>query len=451
MPLSGSLRMRYRAAVHGMKAPKGLFSPSRLRLIQSPWTVVCIVALAFALRVAMTSVFIGLASPPKEAAGGLDVVDYEGFAWRVAEGRGYVLEDGVATARRSPGTSFALVPVYLLFGHSYPAAHLWFCLLSALTCSATVWLAGMAVPREMALLAGLWLAVYPGHAHASMHFFSEVPLGLALVLACAATVRLVQGGPTWWASIAGVLWGVTVLIRPNMLAALAAAIVGIVVPAGHRRANLRRLAVLVAVAAITVAPWVVRNALVMGRPTIATVVGGYTFWGANNELVLRDKDLRGFWIFDPRLVDPRHPLVGDEVTRDAMAWRYGLQFVHEHLSDMPSLVAARLWRLISPFESTSNRAVYYSFAVAWLVTVPFVVRGSLTLSRINPLFAAVLLAPILGTVVTAAIFYGSIRFRDSVAPVLLIFAAAAVPEILHWPTHPAAWIHSTRQGPLRGD
>jgi len=404
---------------------------SAARIARSPWALVGIVCFAFALRVAMTATFVGLASPPKEAAGGLDVVDYEGLAWRVAEGRGYVLADGAPTARRSPGTSFALVPVYLLFGHSYLAAHLWFCLLSALTCAASVWLASMALPRDVALLAGLWLAVYPGHAYPSMHFFSEVPLGLVLVLACGATVRSLQGAGEGWAPTAGALWGAAVLIRPNTLAALPVAIAAVVVFArSQTRAHLRRVAIVVAVAAIMVAPWIARNALVMGRPTIATVVGGYTFWGANNERVLRDKALRGSWIFGAQLVDQEHPLVGNEVAREAMAWRYGFQFVRGHLGEMPGLVAARLWRLVSPLESTSNRPVYYAFALAWLVTAPFVAWGALGISRSHPLFAAVLLTPIVGTVATAAVFYGSIRFRDSLAPLLLIFAAAAVPTAL---------------------
>lgn len=401
------------------------------RVARSPWTVVSIVLLALALRVAMTSVFVGLGSPPKEAAGGLDVVDYEGFAWRMVEGRGYVLPDGEATARRSPGTSFSLVPIYLLFGHSYLAAHLWFCLLSSLTCAATIWLAGMATSREAAVLAGLWLAIYPGHAYASMHFFSEVPFALVLVLACAATCLLLQGGGLSGAVAAGALWGAAILIRPNYLAALPIGLGWFVVLRGvSTRANLRRFAILVVVAVITLLPWVLRNGIVMGKPTIATLVGGYAFWGANNEVVLRDPQLRGAWVFGSPLVDEHHPLVGDEVARESLAWRYGFHFVRTHLDQMPGLIAARLWRLVSPFEATPNGPVYYSFAVSWLATAPFVAYGVFLCFRGRRVAAAVLLTPILTTIATAIVFYGSIRFRDSVAPLLLILAAAGLAKAL---------------------
>ncbi len=86
-----------------------------------------IVLLALTIRLMLTARFVGLDSPPDEAAGGLDVVDYEGLAWRTVSGAGYVLELGEPTARRAPGTSFALIPIYLIFGRSYLAAHVWFC------------------------------------------------------------------------------------------------------------------------------------------------------------------------------------------------------------------------------------------------------------------------------------------------------------------------------------
>jgi hypothetical protein len=227
------------------------------------------------------------------------------------------------------------------------------------------------------------------------------------------------------------LWGATILIRPNNLAALPIGLVWFALLRGCRtREKLRRLVILVVVAAITLLPWVLRNEIVMGKPTIATLVGGYTFWGANNEIVLRDPQLRGSWVFGSRLVDERHPLVGDEVARESMAWRYGLHFVRTHLHQMPGLIAARLWRLVSPFEATPNRPVYYSFAVSWLLTAPFVAYGAFLVFRGHRLAAAVLLTPILATIATTIVFYGSIRFRDSVAPLLLILAAAGLAKAL---------------------
>ncbi len=248
-------------------------------ILQSPWCLLGVFLIALTLRLAVASRFVGLDTPPDRSAGGLDVVDYEGFAWNAASGHGYVLDDGTPTARRAPGTSFALVPIYAVFGHSYLAAHLWFCLISAGTCVATVWLAAMVVERETAVLAGLWLAVYPGSMQHAMHFFSEVPFAFLLVLALGATLRSLRGGHFAWGLAAGVLWGGAVLVRPNIvLAAPIGLALLMLLPEARSRSLLTISGTIALAAMLTIVPWVVRNCRVMGKPTVATVIGGYTFW-----------------------------------------------------------------------------------------------------------------------------------------------------------------------------
>ena len=386
---------------------------------------------AFALRIALTSQFVGLASAPDRNAGGLDVVDYEGFAWSIAEGHGYSLPSGAPTARRAPGTSFTLVPVYVLFGHSYLVAHVWFCFVSALTCVATFWLAEMIAGINVAALAGFALAVYPGHFHAAMHFFSEVPFALALTVALAGTVRAFDRRSVLWAIFAGIGWGIAVLSRPNLVIELPiAAIWLIVLPECRSIRCMRVLAVVALAAATTITPWVVRNSIVMGKASVATVIGGYTFWGANNELVLRNPALRGSWVFGSQLVDRDHPLPKDEASAEKVAWQYGLDFVRKHWEQMPSLIFVRLDRLVTPFEETPNRLVYWFFALAWLVTAPFACLGLVVLYRRHRINFAIMITPLLATVATAAIFYGCIRFRDSVSPVLVTLAAMGAASVI---------------------
>jgi hypothetical protein len=45
------------------------------------------------------------------------------------------------------------------------------------------------------------------------------------------------------------------------------------------------------------------------------------------------------------------------------------------------------------------------------------------------------LLPILATLASTIVFYGSDRFRDSLAPVLLVFAAVGAGQIIHTLTH----------------
>ncbi|HEY6597788.1 MAG TPA: glycosyltransferase family 39 protein, partial [Pseudomonadales bacterium] len=270
-----------------------------------------IVLLALAIRLTMTARFVGLDTPPDADAGGLDVVDYEGLAWRTVSGQGYVLlETGEPTARRSPGTSFALMPIYLLFGHSYLAAHVWFCLLSALTCAALYTFGRAAGHAGIGLVAALFLALYPPHAYLSMHFFSETPFALAVTAACAATLLAMKNNDAKWAVVAGIAWGFAHLTRPMIIMCIPAGMLAFAcIREWHTRVGVRQAALILFTALLIVTPWIVRNANEVGAASVSTLVGGYTFWGANNTLVLTDPELSGLWLFDERPMEDHPPLV----------------------------------------------------------------------------------------------------------------------------------------------
>src|SRR5207244_3838102 len=108
------------------------------------------------------------ASPKGEA--NPDQLEYEAFAYEISQGQGFVLETGEPSACRPPGTSFVLAPVYVLFGRSYLAARVWFCLLSAACCPVAGWIAHRLLGAWTGLLAATWLALYPGHAYYAIHF-----------------------------------------------------------------------------------------------------------------------------------------------------------------------------------------------------------------------------------------------------------------------------------------
>jgi 4-amino-4-deoxy-L-arabinose transferase-like glycosyltransferase len=393
--------------------------------------VVAITMIAFGLRLGCTAWLQGLNAPPKKEANP-DQVDYEAFAWRLVSGRGYSLESGAPTAVRPPGTSFILVPVYAIFGRSYLAARLWFCLLSALTCAATAWAARPSFGARVALVAAALLAVYPGHFYYAMHFLSEAPFALWLILAIGCALRALAGRRRLlFAVLAGVCWGFAVLTRPHLLLAgpIAAALI-VFAPAGKKRPYAASLAIMAAFLIITVAPWVVRNALVLGKATLNTANGGFTFWGANNEVVLNDPALRGSWIPLKRLLDAEHELGSDELERDNRAYAFAWTFIRTHWQRMPELCCYKVWRLITPFPDTENRATYWAFALGWLALGPLVVVGSALAFRQDRLATIVFWMPIVTTVGTTVVFYGSERFRDSLAPVFTTLAAVAVVRAL---------------------
>src|SRR6202142_3090005 len=95
---------------------------------------------ALVLRVGLTASFIGINAPPKGETDP-DGTEYERFAYFLSIGEGFGSEPGNPTACRPPGPSFVLAPVYVIFGLSFLAARLWWCLLSAACCPVAGWLA----------------------------------------------------------------------------------------------------------------------------------------------------------------------------------------------------------------------------------------------------------------------------------------------------------------------
>jgi len=187
-------------------------------------------------------------------------------------------------------------------------------------------------------------------------------------------------------------------------------------------------------ALLVLAPWLTRNAIVIGKPAICTVVGGFTFWGAHNEIVMNDPDLCGSWVPASRLINAEHPLAGSEVEREDAAWRYGKEYVMMNPKKLPHLLAMKMLRFFSSISETPNRIVRLCFAVGWTSMVPLLVLGILILARRDAVACAVVAIPCLATLATALAFYGSERFRDSTSPVWMVFVGVAFGHLLGlWP------------------
>ena len=384
---------------------------------------------SFFLNLLLCIKFQGLSSPPKAEANP-DQVEYELFAYQMSEGRGFTWPTGEVTACRPPGTSFTLLPVYWLFGRSFSIGRLWFCLLTTVTCIATGWIAWQVCGPVAALFAMAFLGFYPGHFYYSMHFLSEIPFGLWIALACGFTLTATRSLSPLYSFVAGVFWGLAILTRPQMILVLPIALVCVAASTASLRARFFKILALQLVAAVLVLlPWTARNAIVIGKPALCTIVGGFTFWGANNDVVAAEDNTRGSWIPVSRLVDATHPLVGNETEREATAWKYGREFLMNHPTQVPRLLFMKVVRLFSPLSDTTNRLVGVCFAVGWILMAPLALIGFLALRRRDSVATTVLMIPCVATLATTLVFYGSDRFRDGLSPIWIVFAAVATLEL----------------------
>jgi len=433
--------------------------------------LITIFVVALGLRLGLAAKYVGLDSPPDFDANP-DQIDYEMLAHRVSSGAGYTLADGSPTARRSPGTSWTLAPIYAVTGRSFIAGRIWFCLISAATCLAVAWIAVQIAGRGAAVASAALLAIYPGHAYYAMHFVSEVPYCFCLALGVAATMRAWRGArlggtdkagsaglsvvdsadaPTLTSSedsacqchpandpangfayllLAGLCFGFAILCRTQLTLLVPLAFVALIVfyrklPRAQWQLHMRRVAVQLAVIAAVLSPWLIRNTIVFGKPVLSNIAG-LGLYGAHNPITFNDPNWRGTWIKISELERQFGALPMDEVLKDEEAKRRGLHATLVNLPRLPQIALYKLGRFVWPFMDTPNRVVQWTFALAWIAVIPLIFIGGRFAWRTARRPTLLLLLPVLSTVAAIVLFYGSVRFRDSIAPLFITFAGIGV-------------------------
>ncbi len=410
---------------------------------------IAVVVLAFGVRVGMTSAFVGLGAPP-DAEANVDQVDFEQLAYHVASGQGFTLEDHAPTARRAPGAVFTFAPAYWIVGRDFAAMRLWIIALSVATCLLCMAIGWQLAGPGAGLLAGLGLAVYPGHAYYAMHMLSETPFAfwLAAAVFCSLVAHRFHASSTsllarWgWVIASGVAFAMLVLTKPQFLL-LAPLAVGWIGWRMWRDRDARGLghpqrwvaaAVTLSVATVLVVPWGLRNHAAVGVTGLSSIVG-LGLWGGNNERVLDDPVWRGRWLKISELERQLNaPLPAGEAAANAEAKRRGMAFIREHPGEMPALMLSKVGRLLSPWPRTSNPAVAWSEAIAWMTLAPFATLGLWTVIRRRPEAWPVLVAPLLVTLATTVMFFGIVRYRNALAPILVALGAVGMANVLAYTT-----------------
>lgn len=385
---------------------------------------------ALAIRVAVTIAFQGLSAPPNMSANP-DQAEYEQLTYHLSTRRGYSVDGTVPTAVRPPGFTLTLLPVYELVGRSYAAARLWLILLSASTCLLAAWCAYQWGGKMPAVIAAWWLALYPGHFYYAMHFLSETVYAFWLSVAVGCTIAALRGDGRGVRLLAGVAWGLAILTRVELLVIVPGAWAFVWFERRRLRfTRMRQLMLPTLVVVALVGTWAARNAMVLHAPTLSTQ-RGCTFWGSHNDVTFNVLRFAGTWLNCSELVDTTHPMRGSELERDRLTLAYGVESVRRNALRLPFLEAMKVWRLASPFFETTNRAALLILAAGWILSAPFVVLGVWSTWKRHAdtrvIWVAVV-APLLATLLTTLVFYGSARYRDGLAPVLLVFAAFGLIE-----------------------
>jgi 4-amino-4-deoxy-L-arabinose transferase-like glycosyltransferase len=356
-------------------------------------TVALAVILAGALGARLgLAIMTGLNAPPDHRACGADTVDFENYAWSLAEGWGYATPgDHVATAWRPPGYPFFLSILYFLVGHKYWVNRVALALLGTGTCALTYVLGKrLFSDRLVGLLAAGIMAILPLQVYYTAQFMSET-LGTFLnVLISLLLADALSSSPDWKRlvrfAVAGLVGGMGALVRAPFV--LIPPVVCALLLAGrrmHGKSVVQAVAIMGLGTGIVLAPWVVRNWRVFDRFCLITTNGGTSFWGGNNAVVASPSPYWGDWVdmgvFDRETKRERVWSVPNRVDADHAEWALGMEYLKRNPGKIPVLMVGKFYRVLTPSPNSPNRKFSILVAIGQTFLLPGTVAGFVLLVR----------------------------------------------------------------------
>lgn len=176
------------------------------------------------------------------------------------------------SAYRTPLYPFLIALVYALGGQNSLLVILVQVFLGTLVVFLTYGVGVRILPRPAALIGALLISIDLGSVTNVFYLLTETLFTFLLIGAILAWVEAVQQDKTTWLVISSALLGLSALCRPIAL------YFPILLAAGllfmkHRTwlGFLRRLAIYIGVFLVVLLPWVVRNELVIGIPTVTSI------------------------------------------------------------------------------------------------------------------------------------------------------------------------------------
>jgi len=405
---------------------------------------VALLAVALALRVTYAWFAIGPDATPSS-----DPATYDTVAWNLARGAGFSLGEGAGSyppAFVPPVVPWITSLLYRAVGHRFFAAVLLQCLVGSLVPVLLAALGGTLFGSPVARTAGWLAAIHPLLVFFSGYLLTESTFTVTLLLALILSAEWVRTPRPGRAVGAGIVWGLATLTRPTALllpllvGAWAWRPLGLTV-GGHGRT--RQLLLVLLGLVLVVAPWTIRNALALHSFVPVTTGAGGALMVANNPATWDVPSARG----GADSGTYRAALAGEfrglgEVALDARARSLTWAFMRARVSQWPSVALAKLarfWRFRaegggtgawqrpgSPLEPLRR----LDPLLVWsLLTLPFALWGLVRASmggrrwfQSLPLWVIVYFSLI------AVVFFGSLRMRVPVEPLVVLYVAVGLED-----------------------
>ncbi len=360
---------------------------------------------------------------------------------------------GVPTAYRPPLYSLFLLPLLKVQPFTPLAIGALHLALGLATVIATIALGRLLAMGNWAFAAGLFVGVDPLLLYQSAQVMTETLATLLGVVVLLCVAGNWTSGNQKYAALAGAVAGMAGLTRPVFLPWLVCVPLAMTYR-GHRAGRWRAPAVCVMAIGAVLAPWVIRNALVVGSPVVATTHGGYTLWLANNPsfyAFVRQHKSGEIWTadeFDAQVQLARDTRRGvSEVEHQREEYAMARRAMRQDPTGMVRAGMYRVRRLWSPLAMSrgpgeGRAATMLRWCAAAWFTVEFLLAAwGLLIGRPSWRNAVWILALALVVCVTAThwFYWTDIRMRAPLVPVIALAAGGGLAALWRpgWRSHPA--------------
>ena len=350
---------------------------------------------------------------------------------------------------RAPLYYYMLAGIYRLFGVNIALARFIGVILGAVTCYLIARLGAALGGWVVGLIAGLLAAVYWPLVHYDVQLLTVGLEVLLNVLLLWLLLGMVKSGRWWLFLAAGIIWGLSTLARPNILAFAPGIIIWIWL--GRKLATRpwrpSLAAALVFVGAILVIlPVTIRNRVVGGEWVLIASNGGVNFYIGNNE------DADGITAIVPGTrpdwdggYEDSHRIPEEELGRklgeaevSSYWFKKGLAWIGAHPGAWLKLMVLKFRLFWSPVEILNNQPPGFfarlsgNFIIFW---IGFPIIACLGLAGLTSIRGdwRVWALPILYLVIcmgSVILFFCNARYRLPIVPVLILLAAQGVVRLV---------------------
>ncbi len=407
-------------------------------LLLSPRSL-AVLAVATLVPRALLALLLGVAGQPEPW-------EYDVIAAHIVGGNGHVYERFafVYAAYAPPLWSFVLAALLFTTGE----ARIFIQVLQAVFCFGAAALCGGLARRvsgdeTVGLLAGVLVAVQPSLLYYSVVKSDPLPLNVLLLsLIAAAAASLIEAPSDRRALVLGSLVGLGVLARGTPAVALPVAALALFV----RRKNgaLRAVAVSTAAMGLWVAPWMIRNLVVVGAPVLTSTTGE-NFWRGNHEgagggvLDRNGGEITRITPTNPDLPPSIRTVLasGTEIQRHEIFMSEAWRFIRAEPLEAADLFARKMrtfWWSIESDPRDYPRAASIAYAAIYRSELALALFGAFVMFRRRDAASgppdrsagALVLGLMVAVSLLQSAFYVQGRHRFLIEPLLLTFTAIAL-------------------------